>query len=388
MSQKILRIAIDGNEANTLNRVGSNVYAFHILSQLFELADASHHQITVLLTGPPVKDLPPERKFWRYQLVKPATLWTRWALPIYLSQQKSEYDVFYTPGHYAPISSPMPYISSVMDLAFLEYPDMFKLADLLKLKLWTKQAVTGASKVVTISRYSQLAIHKHYNLALPDILIAPPALEGSTQVRRTSKTKKLLKEHNIEAPFILYLGTIQPRKNLVTLIKAYDRLRKSWPEKKGKKDLPPPKLVLAGKIGWLAEQTLGRIKRSKYQDDIILTGFVTQDEKMALLSWASCTVQIGLYEGFGIPVLESLSAGTVPIVANTSSLPEAVGTAGILVDPQDEKDIAQALLTACNLPVKKRAQYARLGKKQLKKFSWKRSAQAILEAIQDVARQN
>ncbi|MBU0979047.1 glycosyltransferase family 4 protein [Patescibacteria group bacterium] len=393
---KIIHIAIDGNEANVINRVGSNVYAYFLLKELFELADAEKHSMTVLLTKPPLGDMPPERKYWRYQIVTPSQFWTWWALPIYLHQHQSEFDVFFTPGHYAPRLCPIPYVSSVMDLAFLEYPDMFKLSDLIKLKLWTKLSVGQAQKVITISRYSQLAIHKHYNLPLTNIVVAPPALANSTQVRRTTKSRKLLSAHRIQPPFILYLGTIQPRKNLVTLIKAYNLLRKKWTSSLDKslgksmvkKSNAPPQLVLAGKIGWLADRTLAQIRHSPYQQDILLTGFVTEPEKNALLSWASCTVQIGLYEGFGIPVLESLSAGAIPVVANTTSLPEAVGKAGLLVDPQDKKGIAQALLTACTLPVKKRAEYRQLGHKQLANFSWRSSAQTVLKTLWDVVASN
>ncbi|MFH2022645.1 MAG: glycosyltransferase family 1 protein [Patescibacteria group bacterium] len=385
---KIIHIAIDGNEANVINRVGSNVYAYFLLKELFELADAEKHSMTVLLTKPPLGDMPPERKYWRYQIVTPSQFWTWWALPIYLHQHQSEFDVFFTPGHYAPRLCPIPYVSSVMDLAFLEYPDMFKLSDLIKLKLWTKLSVGQAQKVITISRYSQLAIHKHYNLPLTNIVVAPPALANLTQVRRTTKSRKLLTSHKIKPPFILYLGTIQPRKNLIKLVEAYNILRKNWSDQQTKKTLPAPQLILAGKIGWLADSTLAKIRRSAHQKDIILTGFVLESEKNALLSWASCTVQIGLYEGFGIPVLESLSAGAIPVVANTTSLPEAVGKAGLLVDPQDKKGIAQALLTACTLPVKKRAEYRQLGHKQLANFSWRSSAQTVLKTLWDVVASN
>ena len=144
---KLIRIAIDGNEANIPNRVGSNVYAFEILHQLWQLTKkASKFSCVVLLAGEPVADLPPARKNWQYKIIKPTRLWTQWALPLHLFWQQRAYDVLYTPSHYAPRISAVPYVSSVMDLAFLEFPEQFKKNDLYQLKQWTQYSVRRAEK--------------------------------------------------------------------------------------------------------------------------------------------------------------------------------------------------------------------------------------------------
>ena len=150
--KKTIYLAIDGNEANVEKRVGSNVYAFEILQQFYEQCKkSSQWQITVLLAREKVPDLPQPRKNWTYIYLQPQKLWTQWALPIHLFLHRRDYDLFFTPGHYAPRFSSVPYISSVMDLAYLHFPQQFRPEDLLQLKSWTKYSVNKAKKVLTIS---------------------------------------------------------------------------------------------------------------------------------------------------------------------------------------------------------------------------------------------
>lgn len=154
---KPLRLAIDGNEANVKQRVGSNVYAFEVIKQLYELTkNPKKFDCTILLAHKGLADLPPARSNWQYKVLTPQRLWTQWALPLHLFWQQKQYDLFFTPGHYAPRFSAVPYVSSVMDLAFLEFPEQFQKNDLYQLKHWTYYSVRHAKKVITISIFSTL----------------------------------------------------------------------------------------------------------------------------------------------------------------------------------------------------------------------------------------
>jgi glycosyltransferase involved in cell wall biosynthesis len=179
----------------------------------------------------------------------------------------------------------------------------------------------------------------------------------------------------------VYVGTLQPRKNLVRLIEAYEKLCR----KRASDRVAVPQLVLAGKVGWLADELLERVKQSSFKQQIVLTGFVSDEQKYALLEKAECSVLVGTYEGFGIPPLESLAVGTIPVVAQTSSLPEVVGKAGILVNPESVNSIADGLYRALNVTPKEKTQYRKEARKQMKKFSWDSSAQIILETLEQVA---
>ena len=388
MNQKKLRIAIDANEANTHNRVGSNVYAFEIIKAIYNLSRADKSlEFVILLSQEPVADLPPARPGWEYQVIKPALLWTQFAESVYLFLNQHQINLLFTPGHYAPRVAAVPYISSVMDLAYLSYPEQFNKNDFLKLKHWTKYGVKKARKVITISEATKADIIKHYQKKAADIVVAYPSITETTPAS-TQQTKNFFKRHHLRKPYFLFLGTIQPRKNLIRLVEAYEQLCRrlsSQQLNKSKKNNSLPQLVLAGKIGWLADPIIDRIKKSPFCENIILTGYIAENIKPALYDQAAASLLIGLHEGFGIPPLESLQYGCVPIVSNTTSLPEVVGEAGFQVNPDDVKKIAATMEEVLKLSVKNKNICKRKARQQLKKFSWQKSAQIVLTTIKEVA---
>ncbi len=378
-----LHFAIDGNEANVNQRVGSNVYAFQILRALREkiLADPNL-AATVLLRRPPIADWPEATPDWQYQVIKPNALWTQLAEPLHLYLHPGLYDAFYTPGHYAPRACPLPYISSVMDLAYLKFPDQYRQSDLVQLKHWTKYSVKKADKVVAISQFTKQDLIDTYHLQPEKIVVAPPAVDQVEVV--DGEVDEFFDQHQISQPFFLYLGTFQPRKNLIRLIEAYElfcrRLSSQHDEGKGQKN-KLPQLVLAGKIGWLAEPIKERIAQSAFSEQIITPGFVSPAVKQALYERTTANLLLGLYEGFGLPPLEALQAGSLSIVADNTSLPEAVGEAGLTVDPTDTNAIADQLEKAFRMTSQAKEEFLLTAEKQLAKFSWEKSAQIVLDEL-------
>ena len=373
--------AVDGNEANVQQRVGSNVYAYEVLREVEEQTRGSKdYSWTVLLSSPPMGDLPDEREGWQYKVITPRPFWTQCALPLHLFFHQKTYQAFFTPGHYAPRISAVPYISSVMDLAFLKYPKQFRKKDLAQLKEWTRYSVKHASKVLAISEFTQKEVISLYKRKKNDVFVAYPALPKA-QKEEEKVSSKWLKEIVGRDPFILYVGTLQPRKNVVTLIRAFEQFVKSYPQKK-----ETPQLVLAGKVGWLADETLQVIKHSPVTTQIHLLGYVSEAQKQYLYQKSTCSVLLGVYEGFGIPPLEAMAAGTIPVVADSSSLPEVVGRAGYQVSATDPEAIAGIFLDIATLKARQRAALLKKGREQQKKFSWKTSAQTIIDALVSIAK--
>jgi glycosyltransferase involved in cell wall biosynthesis len=375
-----MRIAIDGNEANVTNRVGSNVYAFKLISTIYEMTAESDDEFTILLSTPAIEELPQPRPNWHYQVVTPKPFWTQWALPIHLFLNQDKYDCLFTPGHYAPRLSSIPYISSVMDLGFIHFPDQFRKKDLWQLTNWTKYSVKRAKHIITISQASKLDIINQYHLNPDKISIAYPGQDRLPKVTDQVETKNF-KKFNINKPYLLYVGTLQPRKNINTLISAFEKLKLKLPISRGRKKIDQLQLVLAGKKGWLTEPILERIEQSPFKKDIILTGFVSELEKHTLLKNAAALNLIGLYEGFGIPALEAMQWGTIPIVSNVSSLPEVVDHAGFQVDPTNIEEIAQTLEEVLMMTTRNKAKIRTQMRNQLKKFEWRDSAQVILDEL-------
>lgn len=375
-----INIAVDGNEANCNHRVGSNAYAFEMIKALNEITHTKrkNFHLTILLATPPVTDMPLPRPGLQYQVIGPPKLWTQFALPKYLFFHQHQYDLFYTPGHYAPRFSPIPYISSVMDLAFLTYPDQFRANDLYQLTNWTRYSVKKAAKVATISKFSRQEICRFYHRQPDDIILAFPAFAGQIIHLNNPQQIKILKDLKINHPFFLYLGTIQPRKNILRLIEAFETFAASLQQIK---NAPPINLVLAGKNGWLTNEITEKINQSPASKQIILTGFINENQKATLLTKALGTFNLGFYEGFGIPALESLAYNTIPVVANNTSLPEVVGSCGLKVDPFNVQEISNSMSQLSSLSSKQKNELLKNAASQINKFSYQKSANQILSSL-------
>jgi glycosyltransferase involved in cell wall biosynthesis len=370
-----MKIGVDINEANVIGRVGSNQYAFEILSAM-EKQDKKN-DFTLYSSSPPVGDLPKGRENWNYKVVTPSVFWTQWRLPMELFRDREKLDVFFSLGHYAPRFSPVPTVVSAMDLAYLIFPKFYRKKDAAQLISWSRYSMKRASKVIAISQNTKNDLKKHYNLKDNKVAVAYPGYSKNRYKRTSVKTIMAVREkYNLPKRYILYLGTLQPRKNLIRLIEAYEESFDN------EKDLG---LVISGKQGWLYKNLVQKINKSEKKSLIRLTGFVDQEDIPALYSGAECFVLPGLYEGFGIPALESMACGTVPVVSSTGALPEVVGKAGILVEPYEVSSIGQGLKKAVQLTSSEKVKWEEKAKTQLGKFSWEKSAKIVLEVLYDVA---
>ena len=181
--------------------------------------------------------------------------------------------------------------------------------------------------------------------------------------------ESIREKYNLPQKYILYLGTIEPRKNIERIVKAFKKYKKEVSD-----DL---KLVIVGKKGWKYDNIMKLIE--SMETDIIITGYIDEDDKIPIYKLAQIFVFPSLYEGFGMPILEAMAAGTPVITSNISSMPEVAGEAGILVDPFNEDEIFEAyrkILSDKEL----RREMIQKGLEQAKKFEWKKSVE-ILEKI-------
>jgi len=393
-----LRIGIDAQEANVLNRVGSNMYAFELIHAIWlKTKNDPRYKFVLFHTHPLTDDMPPEREGWEYCRITPAFLSTQWSLPLMLHKHTMKLDVFFSPGHYAPRFSPIPYVSCVMDLAYLKYPKQFKKKDFLQLKHWTGYSIKRAKQVIAISESTKKDIQSYYKIPARKISIVYPALP-TTQIElhtTVEEEEKILKKYFLKKPYILYVGTLQPRKNLERLIDAYEKMYfrgvssfEKLQKKNSKRKQPAAfhlQLILAGKTGWLSKPIIRRIHQSPLKQYIVMTGYITEAEKRVLYKHALCSALVGLYEGFGMPVLESLYYKTVPVISKTSSLPEVGGDAAIYVNPEDSTSIARGLEQASHLNQKEKKQFDKAARLQLKQFSWLDSAEKVLEILERIA---
>ncbi|MGB8646066.1 MAG: glycosyltransferase family 1 protein [Anaerolineae bacterium] len=266
----------------------------------------------------------------------------------------------------SPLMNFDPSIVTVYDLSFILYPDYFRPFNRLYLKWGTQLSVARARRVIVISESTRRDLVRFLNVPPDKIDVIVPGVEpeffgnGDPNSLQTFRRSKGLPEH-----FLLYVGTLEPRKNIPALIHAFMRAR-------ARRQLPH-QLVIAGGRGWKDETITRALEEGG--DAIIRPGFVPQDELPYWYQAADAFIYPSQYEGFGMPPLEALAAGTPVITSNLSALPEAVGDAALLVDPHDENAIEEAItrmLTDQDL----RADLAMRGVARAKELTWARAAQA------------
>ena len=177
-----------------------------------------------------------------------------------------------------------------------------------------------------------------------------------------------------DAQYLLYVGTVQPRKNISTLVQAFHLLKKARKYQ--------GKLVIAGTLGWMAEETMRGLRESRYANDIIYTGYVAADDLPVFYKAADMLVLPSRYEGFGIPLLEAMACGTPVAAADNSSLPEVVGKAGELFDPNDSARLATVILEVRD----NRKALVERGLQRVRDFSWEKTARETLQVLEDVAK--
>lgn len=371
-------VGIDANEANVEKRVGIGEYAFEMLENLSQIQDSrlktEDLQFRIYLKEKQKEQLPKEQVGWKYRVVGPKKFWTQIGLPFDLFTHNPKPDVFLTLTHYAPRFCPCPSVVSIMDLSYLFYPELFRPNDLYQLKNWTSYSVRKAKKVVTISQSSKNDIIKQYAVPSEKVAVVYPGIkQESGSMNQKSSIEDLKKKHKITGNFILFVGTLQPRKNIERLIEAFSKIAPH------NKDL---QLVIVGKKGWLYEQILEAPKKFGVQEDVRFLDFISNEELPALYQAATCFVLPSLYEGFGLPVLEAMKYGCPVATSNISSLPEAGGDAALYFDPKDTSDIAEKIHRLVS-DEKLREEFREKGFKQVKKFSWNKAASQLLEIVSE-----
>lgn len=368
-----MKIWIDGYEANVPQRLGSSRVAFELLKNLEEIDQKNEY--TILLPSSPMDDLPKERDNWKYRVLKPNKLWTRIALPLALYTAKVKPDLIFSPTHYIPRFSPVKRIVTIFDLAYLHFPEMYKKDDSWKLQNWTKFSILNADAIITISNFCKQDIIKEYKINKEKITLAYPGYDKDvfSKIQDKNKIQEIVDKYQIQGKYIIYIGTIQPKKNLIRLIEAF-------------KDIDDLKLVIVGKTtglgrqGWKFEEILKRPQELGIEDKVIFTGFVPTEDLPYLLNGSEAFVLPSLYEGFGISVAEAMATGTPVIVSNVASLPEVAGKAGLFIDPLSVDQINQAIRTITTdkkLYLKKSKECLN----QAKKFSWKNMAKIVLRVF-------
>ncbi len=379
-------VGINGNEANVTHRVGSGQYAFELISHLATLA-SGETKFKIYLEAEPMSDFPKPSDFWEYKVIPHQRLWTLTALQKALLREKLQGtapDVFFTPSHYAPLYMPIPSVIAIMDLSFERFPTYFKKKDYFQLKYWSWICAKQAKHILTISQFSKKEITAIYSLPENKVTVTllgyDEARFNGTIKKQTAKIKEIKQKYKISGDYLLFLGTLQPRKNLLRLIEAFSQLEN--------KSL---QLVIVGMInegrgGWMNAPIFERVKELGLETRVVFTGFAPDPEAPYLMAGAMGYVLPSLYEGFGIPPIEAMAVGTPVIVSKVSSLPEICGEAAIYIDdPYSVDSIKVAMEAFLALSPAEREKKAKLGLGYVTRYNWQATAQETLTVLKRVA---
>ena len=308
---------------------------------------------------------------------KIGTIFVRYFLPKILYNDKV--DIFWGTQHVLPIrnenTSDIKYVLTVHDLAIHKLGNVGNRKNTIIQKMYLKKSCRSADSIIAISKSTKNDIMELFKIREEKINVIYLGTNLSSKYDLSEKDeKKILKKFNVEnKKYLFFVSTIEPRKNIVTLVKAFEVLKEQ------NKEL---KLILAGGLGWKYENIVSAINESKYKDDINLAGYVSKDEKDCLMHNCKCLVYPSLYEGFGLPVLEGMAHETIVVTSNNSSLPEVGGDIAFYYNNIfNYNELALVIQKVLEMNDKDKKVIIKKGLDYIKSFSWEKCAKEILKLL-------
>jgi len=372
-----MHIAIDAHSVGA-QLAGNETYAVNLIEALAEIDQSNRY--TLYVTRQSAVDRFTNR--WPNFQVKrtlPHTPLVRIPLTLSVELRKNRVDVVHV-QYTAPPRTPCALVATIHDLSFEHLPETFKRRSRAQLRLTVRRTAKKAAQILTLSEFSRRDIIETYALDPERVFVTPPAAPSHfAPVTDVTELRRIRMTYGIQRDYILALGSLQPRKNLVRLIKAYESLRGVVSSEQS------PQLVLAGRRGWLEAETIRAAELSEARGDILFTGYVPDADLPAVYSGALCFAYPSYFEGFGLPILEAMQCGTPVIAGNRTSLPGVAGDAALLVDPFDQAAIGNGLVRLIK-NADYRTELRVKGVDRAAAFSWKNTARLTLQAYERAAR--
>jgi glycosyltransferase involved in cell wall biosynthesis len=231
-----------------------------------------------------------------------------------------------------PLMARCPFVVTIHDLSFLRFPALFPPVQRFYLSLITRASARRARRVIAVSQHAADETARLLGVDRGRIDVVYHGVDPRFRPRPAAEVASFRARKELPERFLLFLGTLEPRKNLVRLVDAFARLR-----------LPDVRLVLAGGRGWYCEEVFDRIRELHLQERVVIPGYVADEELPMWYNAATAFAYPSLYEGFGMPVTEAQACGTPVMTSECSSLPEAAGDGALLVDPRDVDAMAEGL---------------------------------------------
>lgn len=382
-----LRVAMNAHLVSfsqTYRNAGVSRFTYALLDSLIHYNEDQHYIAFISQREAAAAAASPLQDSDRIQLVPGAwptdrplqrILWEQTVLPAEL--RRLDVDVFHSPVNVLPEYVPCASVVTVHDLAFMRYPQYFRPARRNYQRVFTARSVRHATLTVAVSESTKRDLIEYFHVPEDCVRVIYSAIDPIFRpVEDATELAEFRTRHGLPPRYLLYLGTLEPRKNLVGLVEAYARLRNG--------DAETPPLVLAGAKGWYYQPLFERINSLGMQQHITFAGYVAREEQPLWYAGAELFIYPSFYEGFGLPVAEALACGTPTITSNVSSLPEAGGSIATLVDPNDWDALAHTMRVALADP-SARARALDEGPRWASRFSSSHMAAAYAEVYREAA---
>jgi glycosyltransferase involved in cell wall biosynthesis len=285
---------------------------------------------------------------------------------------KNKFDLFLSPDGYCSLRSDTPTVAVMHDIAYEHYPDFVPLLTMMYYKYFMPRFAHHAARIATVSEYSKADIVKYYGIPDSKIDVVYSAAKDVFAPITTAEQDVLKAKYTGGKPYLIFVGSIHPRKNLKNMLLAFDEHRKSVPDS-------VLKFVVAGAFGWQNSELKTVIDNMQYKDDIVFLGRQPLDELVKLVASAFCLMYLSVFEGFGVPPLEAMQCGVPAITSPISSLPEICGDAALYADPLDVDAISLAITTLWDSPTLRSALRDR-GREHCRQYTWDRTARLLWDS--------
>ena len=363
-------------------RAGVGHYTYYLVKNLLKIDKTNDYVLFMDHRARGIRDFDQKNvklKFFKFSEYKKYLPFYYSHLAIAKDIKQEELDVLHAPANVIPMKYNGPTVLTIHDMAIYKHPSWFPAGQKFSVNVLVPSSIKRAKKVIAVSQSTKKSIVTLMKTDPKKISVVYEAGEKSKQP--TNKAiNKTLKKFKLNENYIFSMGTLEVRKNVTRLIKAWEKICLKDPKK-----MAGWQLAIAGGKGYKFADVFKTIKTSKIGHKIRYIGYVSHEEKYALLKQAAVFAFPSLWEGFGLPVLEAMNTGTPVLTSRISSLPEVAGKAAVLVNPNKIDDISKGLEKLLKNKTT-RTKYSKLGTTQTKKFTWQKTAQETLKIYLEVAK--